>query len=79
MASRLGNSSVTSSDLQRDIEHNLQHAWNREWMVIHRGSQGGEMELVDIAKMSGFLDTKGKRAFDASLEMGVPPLVGASC
>ena len=49
------------------------------WKFGNGKSQGGEMELVDIAKMSEFLDTKGKRAFDASLEMGVPPHVGASC
>lgn len=42
-------------------------------------SQGGEMELIDIAKISGFLDHgKGRNTnvFDASLEFGVPPLGG---
>mmetsp|Transcript_26640 Transcript_26640/g.56667 ORF Transcript_26640/g.56667 Transcript_26640/m.56667 type:complete len:221 (+) Transcript_26640:161-823(+) len=49
------------------------------WKFGNGKSQGGEMELLDIAKMSGFLDKKGDGAFDASLETGVPPLGGASC
>lgn len=52
------------------------------WKFANGKSQGGEMELVDIAKISGFLDrnnNRGKNAFDASLEFGVPPLGGASC
>ncbi len=44
----------------------------------------GEMELMDIAKMSGFLDgkntTNASSLFDASLEVGVPTLGGgATC
>lgn len=50
-----------------------------EWTFGNGKSQGGEMELVDIAKVSGFLDTKGRRLFDASLETGVPPLGGGAC
>ncbi|KAL7532056.1 hypothetical protein ACHAXR_004406 [Thalassiosira sp. AJA248-18] len=44
------------------------------WTFGNGKSQGGEMELMDIAKMSGF-----KKPFDAALETGVPPLGGASC
>ena len=49
------------------------------WKFGNGKSQGGEMELIDIARMSGFLDKKGEKAFNASLEEGVPPLGGASC
>jgi len=49
------------------------------WTFGNGKSQGGEMELVDIAKMSGFLEKKGKKSFDASLETGVPPLGGGAC
>eukprot|EP01083_Nonionella_stella_P208630 756947_1 len=44
------------------------------WKFGNGESQGGEMELADIAKLSGF---RGK--FDAKLETGVPPLGGGSC
>ena len=49
------------------------------WKFGNGKSQGGEMELIDIAKISGFLDDrkgKNKNAFDASLEFGVPLLGG---
>jgi glutaredoxin len=50
------------------------------WKFGNGKQQGGEMELMDIAKISGFLDKKGMNAFDANLEFGVPPLgSGASC
>ncbi len=56
------------------------------WKFGNGKIQGGEMELIDIAKISGFLeDGKGggrrnAAAFDASLETGVPPLgSGSSC
>mmetsp|Transcript_39230 Transcript_39230/g.82501 ORF Transcript_39230/g.82501 Transcript_39230/m.82501 type:complete len:265 (+) Transcript_39230:2483-3277(+) len=48
------------------------------WKFGNGKEQGGEMELVDIAKMSGFLKKKGA-SFDAGLETGVPPLGGGSC
>ncbi|KAL7526561.1 hypothetical protein ACHAWF_001819 [Thalassiosira exigua] len=44
------------------------------WKFGNGKSQGGEMELADIARMSGF-----KKPFDAKLETGVPPLGGSSC
>mmetsp|Transcript_28120 Transcript_28120/g.67732 ORF Transcript_28120/g.67732 Transcript_28120/m.67732 type:complete len:226 (-) Transcript_28120:661-1338(-) len=44
------------------------------WEFGNGKSQGGEMELVDIAKLSGY-----SRTFKASLETGVPPLGGGSC
>lgn len=49
------------------------------WQFGNGKTQGGEMELIEIAKLSGFLDKKGKNAFIASLETGVPPLGGESC
>ena len=49
------------------------------WRFGTGKSQGGEMELIDIAKLSGFLDKKGKNAFDATLEGGVAPLGVGSC
>lgn len=47
------------------------------WKFGNGKSQGGEMELADIAKVSGYL--KKGRTFDASIETGVPPLGGGSC
>ena len=44
------------------------------WKFGNGKSQGGEMELMDIVKMSGY-----KKAFNADLETGVPPLGGGSC
>ena len=45
------------------------------WKFGNGKSQGGEMELMDIAKMSGY-----KKAFNADLEAGVPALGGGgSC
>jgi thiol-disulfide isomerase/thioredoxin len=46
------------------------------WKFGNGKTQGGEMELAEIARVSGFLK---KRAFDASLETGVPALGGGSC
>jgi thiol-disulfide isomerase/thioredoxin len=46
------------------------------WKFGNGKTQGGEMELAEIAKVSGFLK---KRTFDASLETGVPALGGGSC
>lgn len=48
------------------------------WKFANGKTQGGEMELIDIAKISGYLNKKN-RSFDASLETGVPPLGGGSC
>ena len=48
------------------------------WKFGNGEVRGGEMELVEIAKASGYLK-KGGGSFDASLETGVPPLGGASC
>jgi len=48
------------------------------WKFANGKTRGGEMELVDIAKMSGYLNKKS-RIFDASMETGVPPLGGGSC
>ncbi|KAL9178404.1 hypothetical protein ACHAXT_000051 [Thalassiosira profunda] len=45
-----------------------------EWRFGNGKSQGGEMELAEIAKKSGF-----KKPFDGKLETGVPPLGGGSC
>jgi hypothetical protein len=47
------------------------------WKFGNGEARGGEMELVEIARASGYLRKKGR--FDASLETGVPPLGGASC
>ena len=44
------------------------------WKFANGKEQSGEMELVDIAKLSGY-----KKKFDASLETGVPPLGGGEC
>jgi hypothetical protein len=44
------------------------------WTFGNGKIQGGEMELIDIAKTSGY----GK-PFDASLEVGVPSLGGGGC
>ena len=44
------------------------------WTFGNGRMQGGEMELIDIAKTSGY----GK-PFDASLEGGVPSLGGGGC
>lgn len=52
------------------------------WKFGNGKSQGGEMELIDIAKFSGYIgDNKNGRRndFDASLEFGVPALGGAAC
>ena len=49
-----------------------------EWKFGNGKNQGGEMELIDIAILSGYISKKGKGVFDASLETGVPPL-GGSC
>jgi len=49
------------------------------WKFGNGKSQGGEMELMAIAEMSGFLDEKGGQAFNPALETGVPPLGGAAC
>ena len=47
------------------------------WKFGNGKSQGGEMELIDIATTSGF---KKKFAFDGSLEEGqVPSLGGGGC
>lgn len=48
------------------------------WVFGNGKTQGGEMELAEIAKVSGYLNKK-IRSFDASLETGVPPLGGGSC
>ena len=48
------------------------------WKFGNGKEQGGEMELADIAKVSGYL-AKKSRSFDPSLEFGVPPLGGGSC
>ncbi len=48
------------------------------WKFGNGKDQGGEMELIDIAKTSGYLNKRGAK-FDANLEGGVPPLGGASC
>ena len=48
------------------------------WKFANGKTRGGEMELVDIARMSGYLNKKS-RIFDASMETGVPPLGGGSC
>jgi hypothetical protein len=45
------------------------------WKFGNGKSQGGEMELVDIAALSGFK----KFSFDATLEGGVPSLGGGGC
>lgn len=47
------------------------------WKFGNGKTQGGEMELSEIAKISGYL--KRGKTFDASLETGVPPLGGGSC
>ena len=49
------------------------------WKLGNGKYINGEMELIDIAKISGFLNKKKGRNFDASLETGVPPLGGGSC
>ena len=49
------------------------------WKFGNGKSQGGEMELIEIAKLSGFLKKKGAKSFDASLEVGVPSLGGGEC
>jgi hypothetical protein len=52
------------------------------WKFGNGKVQGGEMELIEIAKLSGYDNIKKKGGglpFDASLETGVPPLGGASC
>ena len=49
------------------------------WKFGNGEVRGGEMELYEIAKASGYLKRNGGRSFDASLETGVPPLGGASC
>ena len=49
------------------------------WKFGNGEVRGGEMELVEIAKASGYLKKRGGGSFDASLETGVPPLGGASC
>ena len=47
------------------------------WQFGNGKSQGGEMELIDIAKTSGF---SKKFSFDGSLEEGqVPSLGGGGC
>ena len=46
------------------------------WRFGNGEVRGGEMELIDIARVSGYL-RRGR--FDASFETGVPPLGGASC
>ena len=46
-----------------------------EWKFGNGKNQGGEM---NYATLSGYINKKGKGAFDASLETGVPPL-GGSC
>jgi glutaredoxin len=45
------------------------------WKFGNGKSQGGEMELAEIATISGFK----KFPFDASLEGGVPSLGGGGC
>jgi hypothetical protein len=48
------------------------------WKFGNGMVRGGEMELYDIANVSGYLkSTRGR--FDPGLETGVPPLGGASC
>ncbi|KAL3763831.1 hypothetical protein ACHAW5_007785 [Stephanodiscus triporus] len=47
------------------------------WRFGNGEVRGGEMELIDIARVSGYLRRGGR--FDSSLETGVPPLGGASC
>ena len=52
------------------------------WKFGNGKVQGGEMELIEIAKLSGYNNIRkkqGKMLFDASLETGVPTLGGASC
>mmetsp|Transcript_9933 Transcript_9933/g.18111 ORF Transcript_9933/g.18111 Transcript_9933/m.18111 type:complete len:261 (+) Transcript_9933:56-838(+) len=49
-----------------------------EWKFGNGKSAGGEMELTEIAKASGFLDSEGGK-FDGSLETSVPSLGGAAC
>lgn len=47
------------------------------WRFGNGKEQGGEMELADIARESGYLK---RGTFDPSLEGGVPPLGGgAAC
>mmetsp|Transcript_27426 Transcript_27426/g.57230 ORF Transcript_27426/g.57230 Transcript_27426/m.57230 type:complete len:262 (+) Transcript_27426:2-787(+) len=47
-----------------------------EWKFGNGKRVGGEMELMEIAKASGW---KGAAKFDGSLETGVPSLGGAAC
>ena len=52
------------------------------WKFGNGKVQDGEMELIEIAKLSGYNNIRkkqGKLLFDASLETGVPSLGGASC
>lgn len=48
------------------------------WKFGNGKIQGGEMELMDIAKVSGYLARKD-RTFDPNLEGGVPALGGGAC